>query len=151
MAHDTSFSDRLKSLMKSKGIKNNNRLAQAIKKPPPVTLKWLKGTIPTNPEDWKLLCEFFGVTADYLLLGRQDHHNHLPQEQVLRIKFEDHANADYSLVMEPESKFSLTELKEEHRHDVRRADDRFKDKLILFFLSSFLKIKIPPQNEDNRS
>ena len=133
--------------MKSKGIKNNNRLAQAINRPAPVTLKWLKGTIPTNPEDWKLLCEFFGVTADFLLLGR-DHHNQVPRrEQVLRIKFEDHANADYSLVMEPEPEFSLTELKEEHRHDVRRADDKLKDKLIMFFLSRFLKLKISPQDE----
>ena len=70
-SRDPAFGERLAKLMKEKGIKNNNRFALAINKAPIVTLGWLRGKIPAYPEDWKLLCEFFSVSADFLLLGKE--------------------------------------------------------------------------------
>lgn len=67
---DPGFAERLKKLLKIKGIKNNNQFAKAINKAPIVTLGWLKGKVPGYPEDWKLLCDFFDVSADHLLLGK---------------------------------------------------------------------------------
>jgi hypothetical protein len=70
-SRDPAFGERLTNLMKEKGIKNNNRFALAINKAPIVTLGWLNGKIPAYPDDWKLLCEFFNVSADFLLLGKE--------------------------------------------------------------------------------
>ncbi len=36
-----------------------------------VTLKWLKGCVPGYPADLKLLCDFFNVSSDYLVFGRE--------------------------------------------------------------------------------
>ena len=69
---DPGFAERLRRLMTEKGVKNNNRLANSLGKASIVTLGWLKGKVPTQPADWKLLCEYFGVSADYLLLGKEE-------------------------------------------------------------------------------
>jgi SOS-response transcriptional repressor LexA len=65
------FSERLKSLWKSKGLGNNNQFAKAIKKRASTTNNWAMGRIPSKLEDWKIICDFFGVTTDYLLLGKE--------------------------------------------------------------------------------
>ena len=68
---DPGFGERLKGLLQSRGIKNNNRFSQAIHKAPAVTLKWLKGGVPEHPGDVKLLCDFFNVSANYLVFGKE--------------------------------------------------------------------------------
>ena len=68
---DPAFAERLKGLLLGKGIKNNNRFSQAIGKSPTVTLRWLKGGVPEYPRDVKLLCDFFNVSADYLVFGKE--------------------------------------------------------------------------------
>ena len=70
-SRDPAFGERLTNLLKEKGIKNNNRFALAINKAPIVTLGWLNGKIPAYPDDWRLLCEFFNVSADFLLIGKE--------------------------------------------------------------------------------
>jgi hypothetical protein len=43
---DPAFAERLKKLLKQKGIKNNNQFALAIKKAPIVTHGWMRGKVP---------------------------------------------------------------------------------------------------------
>ena len=68
---NSDFGQRLLRLLQEKGIKNNNRFALAIKRSPMVTTGWLKGKVPRLPEDWKLLCDFFNVSLDFLMLGKE--------------------------------------------------------------------------------
>ncbi len=72
-------------MLESRGIKNNNRFSQAINRPPMVTAKWLKGAIPRNSRDWNLLCGFFNVSADYLLLGKEFEKKEEPARIVLQL------------------------------------------------------------------
>ena len=85
---DPGFAERLKVLLQSKGIKNNNRFSRAIKKAPIVTLKWLKGCVPGYPRDLKLLCDFFNVSADYLLFGKEFEKREEPSRIVLELSRE---------------------------------------------------------------
>jgi len=80
-SRDPAFGERLTNLLKEKGIKNNNRFALAINKAPIVTLGWLRGKIPAYPDDWRLLCEFFNVSADFLLLGKEK----VPEDRICNI------------------------------------------------------------------
>jgi hypothetical protein len=82
---DPGFAERLKGLLQSRGIKNNNRFSQAIDRSAVVTAKWLKGAIPRNSRDWRLLCDFFNVSADYLLLGREFEKREEPARIVLEL------------------------------------------------------------------
>ncbi len=82
---DAAFEKRLKDLLVSKGIKNNNQFSRAINKAPAVTLKWLKGKVPGSPGDVKLLCDFFNVSADYLVFGKDFEENEGPSRIVLQL------------------------------------------------------------------
>jgi transcriptional regulator with XRE-family HTH domain len=116
------FAARLKTLMKTKGIKNNKRLAEALGKSPPVTRKWVNGiNMPTRPDDWEQLCDFFGVSADYLLLGRKEEASNPIQISL---------NLDQTL--------GEALKKYEGRQGVRRQED----KLILLLLHKFLSERV---------
>jgi transcriptional regulator with XRE-family HTH domain len=82
---DPAFAERLKGLLLEKGIKNNNRFSRAIHKSPTVTLKWLKGGVPEYPRDVKLLCDFFNVSADYLVFGKEFEKKEEPSRIVLEL------------------------------------------------------------------
>jgi hypothetical protein len=86
--HD--FGKRLSKLLEEKGIKNNNRFAQAIKRQPMVTGGWLKGKVPRLPEDWKVLCDFFNVSLDFLLLGKEREKEDRPCKITVTIPIPDH-------------------------------------------------------------
>jgi len=58
-------------LLKEKGIKNNNRVRPGNHKAPIVTLGWLRGKIPAYPDDWRLLCKFFNVSAAFCSLEKR--------------------------------------------------------------------------------
>ncbi len=68
---DPRFAERLKKLLEGKGIKKNKDFALGIGRAESLTLDWQDGKLPTYPEDWAALSDFFNVTADYLLLGRE--------------------------------------------------------------------------------
>ena len=82
---DPAFAERLKGLLLEKGIKNNNRFSRAMRKSPMVTLKWLKGCVPGYPADLKLLCDFFNVSSDYLVFGREFEKKEEPSRIVLEL------------------------------------------------------------------
>lgn len=129
---DPDFSERLRKLMKQKGIKNNNQLALTLKKAPIVTHGWLRGKVPGYPEDWKLLCDFFGVSADYLLLGRdgaprKEEHENIIQIN-LKIPIDEHDKKALDL-------HKFLEIPEpENREGQRRAEDRAMWTLLLSLL-----------------
>jgi hypothetical protein len=118
--------------MKQKGIKNNNQLALSLKKAPIVTHGWLRGKVPGYPEDWKLLCDFFGVSADYLLLGRdgvprkEEHENIIQINLKIPVDMRDRKSVDLRKFLEvPET---------ENREEQRRAEDRAMWTLLLSLL-----------------
>ena len=129
---DPAFAERLKKLLKQKGIKNNNQFALAIKKAPIVTHGWMRGKVPGYPEDWKLLCDFFGVSADYLLLGRdgtprkEDHENIIQIN--LKIPVDEHDKKTVDL------RDLLGVPEEENREGFRRMEDKALWALLLALL-----------------
>lgn len=84
------FGQRLSKLLEEKGIKNNNRFAQAIKRQPMVTAGWLKGKVPRLPEDWNTLCDFFNVSLDFLLLGKEREKEDRPFKITITVPIPDH-------------------------------------------------------------
>ncbi len=129
---DPEFSERIRKLMKQKGIKNNNQLALALKKAPIVTHGWLRGKVPGYLEDWKLLCDFFDVSADYLLLGRdgvprkEDHENIIQINLKIPVDVHDKKATDLRKFLEvPET---------ENREAQRRAEDKAMWTLLLSLL-----------------
>lgn len=60
------FSERLDELMIEKNI-NSLALSKIVGVNSSTILRWLKGTMIPNIDKLAILCEYFGVTADYLL------------------------------------------------------------------------------------
>lgn len=127
--YNQEFAERLKTLLIQKGMVNKkgmpkNRLfAKAISKRESVTLEWLRGRIPTDQKDWIKLCDFFGITADLLLLGRDE-----PHPSTIHINL----NYDKELAKAIEK-----------RRDFRRSED----KLIWLLLYKFIKSKVEIENK----
>jgi hypothetical protein len=131
---DPEFSERLRKLMKQKGIKNNNQLALTLKKAPIVTHGWLRGKVPGYPEDWKLLCDFFDVSADYLLLGkdgapRKEEHEH---ENIIQINLKIPVDAHDKKAIDLRDFLGVPE--EENREGFRRMEDKALWALLLALL-----------------
>ena len=118
---DPEFADRLRKLMKQKGIKNNNQLSLILKKAPIVTHGWLKGKVPGYPEDWRLLCDYFGVSADYLLLGRGSVPKKDENEKIIQI------NLNIPIDEQTKKPIDLREFlgipEAENREEYRRVED----------------------------
>ncbi len=103
------FSQRLGKLLQGKEIKNNNRFAQAIKRQPMVTGGWLKGKVPRLPEDWKVLCDFFNVSLDFLLLGKERESEERPCKITITIPVPGHDKPALDLNRFLESQVSAEE------------------------------------------
>ena len=106
---NSDFGQRLLKLLQEKGIKNNNRFALAIKRSPMVTAGWLKGKVPRLPEDWKLLCDFFNVSLDFLMLGKEIEKEERPWKITITVPIFDHERPPLDLNRFLESRVSPEE------------------------------------------
>jgi len=106
---NSDFGQRLLKLLQEKGIKNNNRFALAIKRSPMVTAGWLKGKVPRLPEDWKLLCDFFNVSLDFLMLGKEIEKEERPCKITVTVPISDHERPPLDLNRFLESRVSPEE------------------------------------------
>lgn len=121
---DGEFARRLKELMEKKGFNIERRevseFARSLGKKETTVHAWIKGRVPTLPSDLKLLCQYFNISADYLLFG-EENNGKKPQspslEYVIRIKVESP---------------TLQELfqKSDRRKKLRREEDKAKDLLL---------------------
>lgn len=64
------FSERLTELMEDKNLSSLN-LSKHIDVDHTTILRWRRGEMNPTIDKFNILCDFFGVTADYLL-GRED-------------------------------------------------------------------------------
>lgn len=64
------FSERLNELMEDKNL-SSLALSKILGVNDTTILKWRKGLINPTIDKLAVLCDYFGVTADYLL-GRED-------------------------------------------------------------------------------
>lgn len=64
------FSERLNELMEDKNL-SSFALSKIIGINDTTILRWRKGLINPTIDKLNMLCDYFGVTADYLL-GRED-------------------------------------------------------------------------------
>ena len=64
------FSERLSELMEDKAI-SSVKLSKSIDVDHTTILRWKRGEMNPTIDKLNMLCDFFGVTADYLL-GRED-------------------------------------------------------------------------------
>ena len=67
---ETKFCERLSELMEEKNI-SALALSKLIDANDTTILRWKKGLVNPTIDKLYMLCDFFGVTADYLL-GRED-------------------------------------------------------------------------------
>ena len=67
---ETKFCERLSELMEEKNI-SALALSKLIDANDTTILRWKKGLVNPTIDKLNMLCDFFGVTADYLL-GRED-------------------------------------------------------------------------------
>jgi hypothetical protein len=142
---DPKFAERLKKLLKQKGIKNNNQFALAIKKAPIVTHGWMGGKVPGYPEDWRLLCDFFNVSADYLLLGRDGVPGKEAYENMIQINLKIPIDEHEKKALDLRKFLEIPEA--ENRESVRRAEDRALWTLVL----ALLKRRLSPMKEENQT
>jgi hypothetical protein len=142
---DPKFAERLKKLLKQKGIKNNNQFALAIKKAPIVTHGWMGGKVPGYPEDWRLLCDFFNVSADYLLLGRDGVPGKEAYENMIQINLKIPIDEHDKKTLDLRKFLEIPEA--ENRESVRRAEDRALWTLVL----ALLKRRLSPMKEENQT
>lgn len=67
---ETKFSERLNELMEDKNL-SSLALSKILGVNDTTILRWRKGLINPTIDKLSVLCDYFGVTADYLL-GRED-------------------------------------------------------------------------------
>ncbi|HUL31657.1 MAG TPA: hypothetical protein VLZ03_14485 [Thermodesulfobacteriota bacterium] len=92
----------------------------------------MRGKVPGYPEDWKLLCDFFGASADYLLLGRDGTPRKEDQENIIQINLKIPIDEHDKKTVDLRDFLGVPE--EENREGFRRMEDKALWTLLLALL-----------------